>query len=83
MMYRLPQGITEYYSISIQRKQCGSIHVQSTGGPLFSNSVTAHLVTCSDTRFWLNTDVRKPERRQSPKQIGLKANEINLLSALP
>ena len=83
MLYRLPQGITEYYSISIQRKQSGSIHVQSTGGPLFSNSVTGHLVTCGDTKLWLNTDVRKPERRQSPKQIGLKADEINLLLALP
>ena len=83
MMYQLPQGITEYYSISIQRKQCGLIHVQSTGGPLFSNSVAGHLVTCSDTKLWLNTDVCKPERRQSPKQIGLKADEINLLLALP
>ena len=83
MMYQLPQGITEYYSISIQRKQCGSIHVQSTGGPLFSNSVARHLVTCSDTKLWLNTDIRKPERRQLPKQIGLKADEINLLLALP
>ena len=75
--------MTEYYSISIQRKQCGSIHVQSTGGPLFSNSVAGNLVTCSDTKLWLNTDVPKQGRRQSPRQIGLKADEINILLALP
>ena len=40
-------------------------------------------VTCRNTNLWLNTDVCKPERRPLPKQIGLKPDERNLLSALP
>ena len=67
----------------IARKQCGSIHVQSTGGPLFSISVVGEFVTCRNTSLWLNTDVHKPERRPLPKQIGLKPDERNLLSTLP
>ena len=63
--------------------QSGLIHVQGTGGPLFSNSVTGHLVTCSNTNLWLNTDICKPERRQLARQIGLKPDKISLLSVLP
>ena len=40
------------------------------------------LVTCSKINLWLNTDVHKPERRPSARQIGLKPDEINLF-ALP
>ena len=75
--------MTEYYSIHIQRKQWGCIDVQSTGGPLFSNSVAGQLVTCSNTNLWLRPDVSKPERRPLARQVGLKPDEINLLSALP
>ena len=83
MLSQLPAGSTEYHSINIKRKQCGSIHVQSTGGPLFSKAVAGQFVTCRNTTLWLNTDVSKPERRPLPKQIRLKPDERNLLSALP
>ena len=83
MLYRLPQGVTEYYGIHIQRQQWGCINVQSTGGPLFSNSVAGQFVTCSNTNLWLQPDVIKPERRPLARQVGLKPDEINLLSALP
>ena len=75
--------MTEYYGIHIQRKQWGCIDVQSTGGPLFSNSVAGQLVTCSNTNLWLQPDVSKPEKRLLARQVGLKPDEINLLSALP
>ena len=41
------------------------------------------LVTCSNTNLWLIPDVSKPERRPPARQIRLKPDEINLLSALP
>ena len=72
MLNQLAVGSTEYHSLKIERKQGGSIHVQSTGGPLFLKSVAGEIVTCRNTDLWLNTDVHKPERRQLPKQIGLK-----------
>ena len=65
VLYRLPVGSTEYHSINIEIKQGGSIHVQSTGGPLFSKSVAGQFITCRNTNLWLNTDVHKPERKKS------------------
>ena len=35
MLYQLPVGSTECHSINTERKQHGSVHAQSTGGPLF------------------------------------------------
>ena len=83
MLNQLAVGSTEYHSLKIERKQGGSIHVQSTGGPLFSKSVGGEIITCRNKDLWLNTDVHKPERRSLPKQIGLKPYKRNLLPTLP
>ena len=47
------------------------------------NSVTGQLITCSNTNLWLRPDVSKAERRPPVRQIGLKPDEINLLSTVP